>query len=453
MARTSGELSIHDITAAATAVEIPLSDFPLSERSIVDQKSVSEHAPTQVTAQADDFPEGGYGWVIVAACSAISFFFGGLTYSWGIVQARLTSSHLGSDSQLSFIGSTAIAFISVGALINVRLIRWLGTRNAALLGCFFLGLGPLLNGFATKSYGGLFMTNGVVLGYGTSLSFMACSSLPSQYFKRRRGLANGLVFAGNGLGGGVISIALNSLIDRVGISWAFRILGFATLAVTMPAALFLKERTRRSPVTLEWGLFRDPKFILLFFGSGIATFPLLVPPFFIPLYANSVGASASLASGLLAVFNLSSACGRVGFGLLGDAVGPISSLVLALTINALSMLILWPVSTSVAPLVVFIVINGFGSGGFFSLIPSVVGSVYGNTRTANALAMTVSGWAFGYFFGSPVAGWLLQAYGGSSAGRAAFRPAIYYAGSLSVASAGLIGGMRMLSARKLFAYA
>ncbi len=38
-----------------------------------------------------------------------------------------------------------------------------------------------------------------------------------------------------------------------------------------------------------------------------ATFPLLVPPFFIPLYANSVGASASLASCVLATFNLASA--------------------------------------------------------------------------------------------------------------------------------------------------
>jgi len=374
-------------------------------------------------------------------------------YSWGIVQARLTQSRLASVSQLSFIGSTTIALISVAALINVRLIRWLGTRNACMLGCFFLGLGPLLNGFATKSYGGLFVTNGLILGFGTSLTFMACSSLPSQYFKRRLGIANGLVFAGNGLGGGVISITLNSLIDRVGISWAFRILGLSTWVVAIPAALLLKERMRRSAVTVEWGLFRDPKFVLLFLGSGIATFPLLVPPFFIPLYANSVGASASLASYLLATYNIASAVGRVGFGALGDSVGPITALVLALTVNALSMLTIWPASSSIAPLVAFIVISGFSSGGFFSLIPSVVGSVYGNTRTANALAMTVSGWAFGYFLGSPVAGWLLQAYGGSSAGRAAFRPAIYYAGSLAMASVGLIAGMRMLSATRMLAYA
>jgi MFS family permease len=175
-------------------------------------------------------------------------------YSWGIVQARLIQSRLASVSQLSFIGSTAIALISVAALINVRLIRWLGTRKACTLGCFFLGLGPLLNGFATKSYGGLLVTNGLVLGFGTSLTFMACSSLPSQYFRRRLGIANGLVFAGNGLGGGVISITLNSLIDRVGIAWAFRILGLSTWVVAIPAALLLKERMRRSVVTVEWSV-------------------------------------------------------------------------------------------------------------------------------------------------------------------------------------------------------
>lgn len=111
-----------------------------------------------------------------APLSLSSFFFGGLTYSWGIVQARLTQSRLASVSQLSFIGSTAIALISVTALINVRLIRWLGTRKACTLGCFFLGLGPLLNGFATESYGGLFVTNGLILGFGTSLSFMVSDS-------------------------------------------------------------------------------------------------------------------------------------------------------------------------------------------------------------------------------------------------------------------------------------
>ncbi|TFY82482.1 hypothetical protein EWM64_g1538 [Hericium alpestre] len=398
---------------------------------------------------ADDVPNGSYGWVIVAACSVITFFYTGLGYSWGVVQARLSQSHnLGSDAALSFVGSTCIAFVSFTALINARLIRWLGTRNSALLACSFLGLGQFLNGWSVKSYGGLFVTNGIIMGFGSSMCFMFGVLNTSPLF----------LFTNSGItrhADRSLRSTSNAgeVWQMVGIAWAFRILGLITLSVTLPTALLLKERTRRAAAGVEWKLFRDPKFILLFVGSGIATFPLLVPPFFIPLYANSVGASTSLASGLLAVFNFSSAVVRFGFGLLCDRVGPISALSLALILNSVSLLAIWPTSVSVAPLVVFIVLNGAGNGGFFACIPSIVGYLNGQSRVSSALAMVVTGWASGYLLGSPVAGWLLEAYGGSAAGRVAFRPTIYFAGSLSVASTGLILTMRQLLVKKIFVYA
>ncbi|KAH8829864.1 hypothetical protein DL96DRAFT_1590663, partial [Flagelloscypha sp. PMI_526] len=54
----------------------------------------------------------------------------------------------------------------------------------------------------------------------------------------------------------------------------------------------------------------------LFLGGGIATFPVLVPAFFIPQYATSLGIPTSTAAFILAGFNLSSFFGRVGFGAL-----------------------------------------------------------------------------------------------------------------------------------------
>lgn len=80
----------------------------------------------------------------------------------------------------------------------------------------------------------------------------ACGSLPAQYFKKRRGLANGFVFAGGGIGGFVWSMSMDGLLRRVGTAWTFRILGFITLAVTLPAAMLLKERTRRPAAHIEW---------------------------------------------------------------------------------------------------------------------------------------------------------------------------------------------------------
>lgn len=153
---------------------------------------------------------------------------------------------------------------------------------------------------------------------------------------------------------------------------------------------------------------------MLALGSAIGTFPLLVPPFFLPLYTNSLGEAASVGSVLLAVFNVSSALGRVSFGALCDVCGPITSLSLALILSALSLLAIWPVSSSLvrvivvviirlkltedlqAPLIIFAILNGFGNGGFFSTIPSVVAHMYGPIRVTTVFSMVLTGWAAGY---------------------------------------------------------
>ncbi|TRM62463.1 major facilitator superfamily domain-containing protein [Schizophyllum amplum] len=399
------------------------------------------------------FPEGGYGWTIVAVCSSIMFFSVGATYSWGVIQARLAADNLGPNSTLAFIGSISASWIALGAIVSGRLIRLIGSRNAGVLACFLLGLGQVLSGFSSRSVGGLFVTNGIVTGVGTCIGFMLCSTLPSQYFRTKRGTATGYIFAGAGAGGAVLSISINQLIARIGVPWTFRILGFSIWALPMPACLFLKDRMRMNTPAIEWNLFRDPKFVLLLIGSGIGTFPLFVPPFFIPLYAGSLGLSDTVGSLLLATFNLSSGLGRLGFGYLCDVLGPITSLTFALLLSALSLLAIWPVSNSLAPLVVFIILDGLGNGGFFSTVPSVVGHVYGPNRMTGVLGMVLSAWAAGYILGSPVAGWLLEMYGGSDAGISAYRPAMYYAGSLSLGAAGFVSGMRWLEAPRLLAFA
>lgn len=76
---------------------------------------------------------------------------------------------------------------------------------------------------------------------------------PAQYFHRKRGLANGIVCAGGGLGGMVISLSMNGIIQRVGPAWTFRIIGLMTLATGLPAAGLIKERCPiRSTTFIEW---------------------------------------------------------------------------------------------------------------------------------------------------------------------------------------------------------
>lgn len=135
---------------------------------------------------------------------------------------------------------------------------------------------------------------------------------------------------------------------------------------------------------------------MLFLASAIATFPLFVPPFFLPLYSRSLGLSSKVGAGLVAGFNFSSAIGRLGCGYMSDAAGPLNTLFLSLILSAGSMLILWPVSNSLGPLVAFVIINGMANGGFFATMPTVVGNVFGSARVSLVMGMMVTGWGGGY---------------------------------------------------------
>lgn len=99
---------------------------------------------------------------------------------------------------------------------------------------------------------------------------------------------------------------------------------------------------------------------------------------------------------MVAAFNFSSALGRLLCGLCCDLLGPVNTLFMSVLLSGLSMIIIWPVSTSIGPLVVFVIVNGMANGGFFSTMPTVVGNVFGSTRVSVAMGMTVTGWAGGY---------------------------------------------------------
>jgi MFS family permease len=442
----------------ATTTSIELEGPKVSPETPQDPASPDNFGPGEDTVIAESqladstAPDGGYGWVIVFACALLTWWFVGTTYCWGVIQGALVEQKLSSASTLSWIGSLAVALNAILAIVSARVIRRIGARWTAVLGILFLSSGEILAGFATRSVGALFLTEGITLGVGVSLCFMAVSTVTAQWFYRKRGLANGIVFAGGGLGGAVISFAMDGLISRLGPAWTFRVIGLLQLATGLPAAWLIKER---SPVQrrhfIDWRLFRDPNFAILFLAGAIGTFPLFVPPFFLPLYSHTIGLSTSTGAGLVAGFNFASAVGRVASGFMADKIGPLNSLFIGLSLSAVSMLALWPVSKTLGPLITFVVINGAANGSFFATMPTVVGNMFGSARVAVAMGMIVTSWAGGYLMGAPIAGYLLDAYGGAEAGLQAYRPAIFYAGSLAVCAASLVALIRLRKDLRIFA--
>jgi hypothetical protein len=167
-------------TLTSTSVLIPLGTLTHSNNLISHRETLrnnSRSAPDPSASDADpileasrladsDVPDGGRGWLIVAACAVVSWWFTGISYSWGVIQAALLSEGIGSPSTLAFVGSLSTALIGALAIINSQIIRWTGSRCTAVVGVWFLGISTLTSSFTVRNVPALFFTGGILLGVG-----------------------------------------------------------------------------------------------------------------------------------------------------------------------------------------------------------------------------------------------------------------------------------------------
>ncbi|KAF3015109.1 hypothetical protein E8E12_000094, partial [Didymella heteroderae] len=401
-----------------------------------DRATVLATLQEQSAGPSATIPDGGYGWTVVFCCALITFWYNGIIGCWGVLQAGLLDSTLSavSTSTLSFVGSLGLAGGPAYGLFAVRFMRLAGSRTTSVIGTLLMGASLIGSGFCTNNLAGLFGTAGVLGGVGMAMVYAVCNTLPLQYFSGRLGLANGLVKLGGGIGGCVMAVALEALYRRLGIAWTFRIQGLLTIGTGLPAAWMLKDRVSvgHGPF-IDFSMFLSPTFLAVFLAGAIGAFTLFVPSYFLPLIAQAIGLSSSAGAGLVAAFNACNAVGRFVAGPLCDKIGPINVFLIAMILNAISMLAIWPVSDSLGPLVAFAVLNGAANGSFFTALPTVVAGIFGTGRAAVAMSMAATGWTAGYLMGAPIAGYILQSAGGNQGTRAeqgfsGYRPAIFYAG-------------------------
>lgn len=405
----------------------------------LDVRNATDENDTPPLEAAEAIPDGDYGWTVIFACFIETFWVNGWSGAWGVLQTALLQStlHQTAPSTLSFVGSLGLGLCVGLGLFCVRISQRIGARWSMLLGILLFGIGNVVSGSTVDNVDGLFVAAGISYGIGSSLMYTMSNNLPIQWFSRRLGTANGIVKLGGGLGATVMSVVLQLLIDKLGIAWAFRIMGSMALVSGVPAVLLIRERRMpsRNALAIDFSLFRSMPFCLLFLAGAIGTFALFVPPFFLPLLAKSIGLSATAGALILAAFNSCAAIGRLGSGVACGKLGPVNMLLLTMALNATSMLAIWPVSDTIAPLVVFSIVNGISNGAFFVTLPTAISRMLGPDQAAAGLGMAITGWTGGYLMGSPIAGFLIAATGAEDAQSIVpYRAAIFYAGGMALAS-------------------
>ncbi|KAM0327583.1 hypothetical protein ACHAQA_005876 [Verticillium albo-atrum] len=266
-------------------------------KSPVMSSSESEKGNDTIQSDSDCVPQkleftdfdGKQAWVVVAAAACSLFIYLGVLYSWGVMQVRLLETSSTSLTTLMFVGSLASSFMVSVSIPAGLMVRKFGYQITALTGAVLMGLGEFLASWLTEHVEGLFIVHSIMFGVGGGLSIFAVSTAPIRWFKKHRGLSMGIVLGGGSVGSAVMSVATTLLVKQVDVAWTFRILGFLLWAVCIPAAFLIHPPpgSDNSHLKLQWFRFRDSKFLILLIGTAFATFPLFIPPYFIPIFART----------------------------------------------------------------------------------------------------------------------------------------------------------------------
>ena len=374
--KASGDMHSTSPLGSETTVVAPGTDQPQVEEKI----------------EADDPPDGGYGWVCVGCTFFINAHTWGINSSYGIFLAYYLANDYypgAGPLEFAFIGGLSISQALLISPLSTYITRVYGTRTTLLLGVALETLALISASFTHKIWQ-LFLSQGVCFGFGMGFLFVGSVGIIPQWFTKKRSLANGIGTAGSGIGGMMYSMATNAMIDRLGVAWAFRILGILACAVNCTCAMLIKDRNKAVgsiQLAFDYTLFKRPAFLLLLGWGFFSMMGYVVLLFSLPNYATSIGLSSKQGSIIGAVLNLGQGLGRPLIGIFSDKAGRINLAGLCTLIGGLFCFVIWIFAKSFGVLVFFALIVGTVAGTFWTTIAPVGAEVVGLKELPSALSI------------------------------------------------------------------
>lgn len=448
--------------------------------------STYTHTPSRpVTAEADqeEFPEGGWGWAVIAGCFILMGTNFGMINAYGEFQKHyLFKFPHEKQSVLTLIGSLQPGTIYLFSCFAGLLIQKFGPRYSTLICCVIVSFSFMMTSIC-KTVWQLALAQGILFGLGTSISVLICFSVPQHWFKKRRGTALGIMSSGSSIGGVLWPLAVQHLIKKVGFSWANRIIGFiyipllcfAAFAIRTPSQNVKKTVASNSNDTIEhlsdiekksdhspskpntqsfvdWSVLKNNQFLLLLLGNAIGVFSLFTPFFFLPSYSSLLpNIRPSVADNILTILNCASIIGRILPGVIGDKIGRLNAFIIAVTLSGIFVLALWLPCYGEGLLLAISILYGISSGAFVALPPAVIGQLFGIKGIKDRIIFFLITCAPGCLVGPVIAGSFLPTNPGVE-DLSGYNKLIIFSGSLFLGTAAILIITRLTFSRKLLAF-
>lgn len=267
------------------------------------------------------------------------------------------------------------------APIVTILARRFGIHMTMLAGLIFQTGGFIAASFATRIWQ-LHISQGVLIGCGIGFQYIPSLPILSQWFIKRRSLANGFSAAGSGVGGAAFAWGTEAIIQRFDIRWALRITGMIAFAANLAAITLIRDRNRiirPSQLGFDTKLLQRYDVILLLAWAFTSMLGYIVLLFSLSDFALSIGLTRAQSTDVIGLLNVGTAVGRPIIGILSDRWSRINMAGVLTLLCGLSCFTFWLPAMS------------FGLTLFFAIICGAIVGVFWMVRWIPRFLSTIDG--------------------------------------------------------------
>jgi MFS family permease len=290
--------------------------------------------------------------------------------------------------------SKILVAIAFGFLAG-RLVDRFGPRRLMLAGIVMAGMALVGLSYVTSLSAFYFFYAFNALGYvfGGPLPNQV---LLSRWFDKGRGKAMGIAYLGIGVGGALVPLLAGALTQGWGWRGALRILGLLMIAVSLPAAYFVREPARAgsssaaSPTQSLTMILSRPAFYFLMLGSmaSIGAVGGTIQNLALYLSLDRKLPQADIDT-TLSLILAGSVIGRLTMGWLADRWAKKHVMFLVYSIVAISIpLLVYAPSTATLKVCAFLF--GIGLGGDYMIIPLMAAELYGLTILGRVMGIVLT---------------------------------------------------------------
>ncbi len=333
-----------------------------------------------------------------------------------------------TSAQIQITATLLVSLQTFLSPFQARLVERFGARTLIAGGAALAGGSWILAAYATNLYA-LYVTYGVIGGFGTGIIYIGVIGLMVRWFPDRRGLATGLAAAGYGFGAFFTSVPIDRMIKSMGHAHTLIIWGIVLAAVGILAAQGLRlppegfspsapiaQQSRRSYTPRE--MLGNPIFYLLFVMMTMMSTGGLMVVFNVAPFARDYGVADQVVLtlpflGALAALPLSLTLSRVTngltrpfFGWVSDHIGREATMAIAFSLEAGAILVLFAFLDHPALFVVLTGLVFFGWGEIFSLFPSTLTDTFGPQYASTNYGFLYIAQGIGSLLGGPAAAYL-----------------------------------------------